>query len=175
MLRRVLLFGILTTLSLGCDKKKDSSSGSSTNVTSIVTMNLQQVQTGFTPDSIAVSSSSTMNSNSKMGIDLKSVTAQANLCANISFFECQSILVKLYFAIGKSMVGTTAQLVANIGSQVGQLTDGATGTVTSTDGSSISYSKTDATVGSAAFGNSSWTDPITLGSTTITLPTSLTQ
>ncbi len=148
---------MLVALSLAaCNKKDDKSSKNTTNITSSVTANLQEIQTSFTPNSMSGSSTTLQ------GVDFKTLTAGAGHCTGLDFFQCQSVLVKLYFDIGKSMVGTAAQLVSGIGSQLGQLADGASGSATTNDGGTVEYTKTSANVFSVLAKNASGTPDLYL-------------
>jgi hypothetical protein len=151
MKSKIIVCTLVALALTACSKKDDKGSQASTNVTSGVTSNLQQIQTSFTPTSMASSTTALQSG------DFKMLTAGTGPCANMDFFQCQSVLVKLYFDIGKAMVGTAAQLVSGVGSHLGQLADGASGTANSNDGGTVEYSKTSPTVFSVLAKNASAT------------------
>lgn len=146
-MRNLVLLFIGLLIFNGCNKKEKSNQSSSTVVSSVVS-NLQQIQTGFTPTSMSNGSATVQ------GADIKTMMSGSGPCTGLDFFQCQSVLVKLYFAIGKSLVGQTAQIVASVGNNLGQLADGATGTATDSNGGTIQYSKTSASVFSILAKNS---------------------
>jgi hypothetical protein len=131
---------ILSLTILSCNKKEEEPVETASTVVTEVATNLQQIQTSFTPASM----SSTTAAMSPM--TFKVLSAGAGPCTDLDFFACQSVLVKLYFDIGKSMVGTAAQLVSTLGSHLGQLADGASGTVNTAEGGTVVYTKTSADV-----------------------------
>lgn len=124
---------VVGALAISCSKKAEETTAS-TNIATGVVNNLAQVSAGFSPDSLATSSSY---------VGSGDLTVQADPCDGVTDFAvCQSNLIREYLRIGKETVDLLGTLAGQIGAALGDLPDGATGT--STDGK-ISYSKTSST------------------------------
>lgn len=137
MKKIAVCFLSITMMLVACKKKEDSSTASA-NISSTVVTNLVQVSSDFTPDSLASSTASS-----------SSLKQQSNPCAGTSDFAvCQSNLIREYVKLGKDAVDLTTQLVSSVGSALGEVADGSTGT---TSDSKVTWSKTDANNWSALF------------------------
>lgn len=116
-----------------CKKKEDETP--KTNVASEVVANLSAISANYSPNSLDKTSSG--------------VHIAADPCQGVSdFATCQSNLIREYNQIGKSVVDTISQWANTIGSSLGQLNDGSSGT--SGDGK-ITWNKTSSTVWSTLF------------------------
>lgn len=111
---------------------KTESTNTSSNFASTVATNLQTISDNFTPDSLASASTSS----SVHDLDENPCTGTNGL------IDCQPNLLKLYLSVSKDQLGMVKQIVSEIGTNLGQLDDGASGTVSET-GMTINYSKTD--------------------------------
>ena len=111
-------------------KKKDEPTDT-TNIASQVVANLSVISQSYAPTSL-------------QSVSTSSVAAQSDPCAGVSDFAvCQSILIREYLKIAKSTVDTLSTLAGGIGSALGQVPDGNSGT--SGDGK-ISWNKTNSDV-----------------------------
>ncbi|GIL18446.1 MAG: hypothetical protein BroJett040_21970 [Oligoflexia bacterium] len=124
---------------MSCSKKKDEPATASTNITTTISSNLSTVSAGFAPASLAVSPSVQFSS-LRENMEISS----GGPCGTASFFDCQAILVRLYLTMAKQFVDMTNQVIAGVGSGLGQLADGASGSAASGDGYTFHYNKTDA-------------------------------
>lgn len=112
-----------------CQKKEETVA--TPNIATGVVSNLSTISAGITPASLA--------SNTAAG-----VSAQADPCAGVTDFAiCQSNLIREYLKIGKQTVDSISQMAGSIGTALGQIADGNSGT--STDGK-ITWNKTSSTV-----------------------------
>ncbi|WP_409478687.1 hypothetical protein [Pseudobdellovibrio sp. HCB154] len=112
--------------------KKEESQGSGSNFTSEAVAKISAVSSDFTPESLNAdlggSSVGAMNGNPCQGTN--------------GLVDCQPNLLKLYLAVSKQQLDMVASIVSGVGAQLGQLEEGASGTVNE-DGMILEYSKTD--------------------------------
>lgn len=127
---RIFIFALITTLLLtNCQKKEEEAPRE--NIAAGVVSNLSTISASYTPTSLDSANAS--------GVVIKS-----DPCAGVTDFAvCQSNLIREYLQIGKNVVDTLSQLANSIGSALGKLDDGSTGT--SNDGK-ISWNKSSSTV-----------------------------
>lgn len=112
-----------------CQKKEETAA--TPNIAAGVVSNLSTISAGITPASLA--------SNTASG-----VSAQADPCAGVTDFAiCQSNLIREYLKIGKQTVDTISTMASSVGTALGDVPDGNSGT--STNGK-ITWNKTSSTV-----------------------------
>jgi len=130
---KLFYFFLIPLFLLGaCSKKNESKETTTTNLSSTVVSNLSTVSAGFSPTSLASSSTSSV------------VQPQSEVCSDSDGFAvCQSNLIREYLKIGKEMVDLLSTITGSIGTSLGNLPDGASGT--SSDGA-IQYSKVSSSV-----------------------------
>lgn len=139
-MKKILIGSALLIPVLFFTNCKKSETTTSTNIASEVVQNLQTISDGYTPDSLSSVSSS-------------SASIQSDPCEGVTDFAvCQSILVREYIRIGKSTVDSVSNLAGQIGSALGEVPDGNSGT--SADGK-ISWNKTSSEVWSVLSRNAS--------------------
>lgn len=138
MLFSLILFTVMTAACGGGDNS-DSSSGNTT--TTVVGNNLQSISNNFTPSSLDYSS----NSNKPL-LTNNTLLHQTSVdpCEGVDLFECQPILLRLYLDMGQMFLDSAREIVSEIGTNLGSIPDGGSGTVTDGD-ETIYYSKNSST------------------------------
>lgn len=141
ILIRVLM---ISSLIASCTKKKDDDSADTTNFTTDTIAKISTVSSDFAPGSLDAgasgSSVETFNSNPCTGTN--------------GLIDCQPNLLKLYLSVSKQQLDMLTTIVSSVGSQLGHLADGASGS-TSGDSLNIQYSKTDSDTWSLTLVNAS--------------------
>ncbi len=129
-----LLLFVVPFLSCISSSTRGASGGS--NTTSDVATNLEAVSDNFTPDSLASGSASST---------LKSQSGGEDPCAEATdLYDCQPILLRLYLDMAHMFLDMTQQIVSEIGTGLGSVADGTSGTET-IEGETVHYSKDSAT------------------------------
>jgi hypothetical protein len=122
-------------------KKKAEESTTNTNISTEVVQNLGVISANYTPSSLSSVSSSRVGALS------------TDPCAGVTDFAvCQSNLIREYLRIGKDSVDTISSLASQLGTALGQVPDGNSGT--SSDGK-VSWNKTSEKVWSLISRNTS--------------------
>lgn len=145
-MRKILLSSALFIPVLFFTNCKKSETEATPNIASEVVQNLQTISANYTPDSLNSVASSSIAANA-------SIQSSDDPCEGVTDFAvCQSNLVKAYIRVGKSTVDSVATLAGQIGTALGEVPDGNSGT--SADGK-ISWNKTSSEVWSILSRNSS--------------------
>jgi len=122
-----------------CSSTTDSATdtAATTTETATLTTNLETVSDDIAPDSLNYTQNSASVSVAKVG--------GAGPCVNADdLFDCQPILLQLYIDLGKNLLDTVITIISDVGTNLGDLADGASGTVTEGT-TTITYQKTSAT------------------------------
>ncbi|MBI2083482.1 MAG: hypothetical protein HYT76_07920 [Deltaproteobacteria bacterium] len=108
-------------------------SGSGDSATSDVATNLETISNGFTPDSLETKASAALSALTKNVGD--------DPCADAAdLYDCQPILLRMYIDMAQQFLDMTKTIVSEIGSGLGSLSDGSSGTET-LEGQTVHYSK----------------------------------
>lgn len=123
----------------GSISSNNSSSSSSSSTTSTVTSNIQTVQNDMAPDSL------NYTQNAAASVSAAKVGSSGNPCENAAdLFDCQPILLQLYMQIAQGMVGAVRTIIDGVGTAMGTVADGSSGSAT-WGTTSVQYSKTTST------------------------------
>ena len=115
-----------------------SSDGGTTATTSTVVTNLETVESNLVPDSLDYTQNSAAAS---VSASIKA-ESDGNPCAEAAdLFDCQPILLQLYMDMAKMVLGAVTDIISGVGTEMGDVEDGASGTV-SWETTSVQYSKT---------------------------------
>ena len=139
MKKLLLALPVLTALIFFTNCKKNETTADS-NISSQVVSNLSVISSSYTPASLSSNSSA-------------STALSSDPCAGVTDFAvCQSNLIREYIRIGKDSVDNISSIASQIGSALGQIPDGNSGT--SPDGK-VSWNKTSSDVWSILSRNAS--------------------
>jgi hypothetical protein len=128
--KKVLLVTLLVFVS--CTKKIEEETADRGNFTAEAIAKINAVSEDFAPASL----DSGMSGNSVGAMD-------GNPCANSNgLIDCQPELLKLYLSVSKQQLDMVSELASNIGSALGDIEDGTSGSFTDVDGI-VEYNKTD--------------------------------
>ncbi|MBF0363006.1 MAG: hypothetical protein HQK49_18445 [Oligoflexia bacterium] len=151
----------LSIILFSCGNNGSAPSGTSSSSTTTATESkLSTVESGLIPSSMVYSSSSSdsflniKNSDKKSTIKstIKSTTknttnisikAGSDPCTGYSYMGCQPVLLRLYMNMAKTFMRVTRLILNKMGEKMGSIADGASGTLTLADSSTLTYSKID--------------------------------
>lgn len=121
--------------------KDDGTADTTVNATTTLTSNLESVSSTMVPDSLDYSASSIAFTTDDEG-------GGGNPCAAVDndLFACQPVLLRLYLSVAKMFVDLTQGIIEDIGTNLGHLADGSSGTIEiAAEGLEVAYDKTSAT------------------------------
>ncbi len=153
---RHFYFVSITALTLlgGCTKKDAATTAANTDsgVPTLVT-SLEAVSAKFAPKSLTYDLGNNSHLDSHWSFDSRVKLLQSEAressdpCAAVGndLFACQPVLLRLYIALSKTFFDMGTTVIDQVGTQMGAIADGASGTVNIENHQKVVYSKTDST------------------------------